>query len=96
MHDELDAFIAEMTKDPEVCATFEDAQCRHAVLDELVKRRRLAGLTQSHLAGRLKVRQPTISEFESEGSDPRLRTLQRYARAVGARIEIRIVDAEPE
>ncbi len=34
------------------------------------------------------IKQPAISEFENEASDPRLSTLQRYARAVEARIRI--------
>ena len=37
------------------------------------------------------VRQPTVSGFETEDSDPRLSTLQRYARAVEARLRLVLV-----
>lgn len=93
--DELEVFIAEVLKDPLARTAFEDASSRHRVLDELVRRRKDAKLSQAAVARRMGIRQPTVSELESEGSDPRLLTLQRYARAVGARIEIQVVDAEP-
>lgn len=34
------------------------------------------------------MRQPTVSGFEKEPSDPKLSTLQRYARALDARLRL--------
>ncbi len=34
------------------------------------------------------VRQPTVSGFEKGSSDPRLSTVQRYARALDARVRL--------
>lgn len=91
---ELDKFIDEVLKDPEARATFDEAQARHAIIDELVRRRKAAGITQTKLAEMLGIGQSTVASFESETSDPMLRSMQRYARAIGARISIQVVDAE--
>lgn len=72
--------------DPAYRAALEDAEQMHEILDKLVKLRKALGLTQNEVAERMGVRQPTISSIENESSDPRLSTLQRYARAVEGQI----------
>lgn len=79
-----DDFFAEVLANPEARAAFEDAQARSNLVDALVKLRRALGLTQTEVARRMGVKQPMVSGFENEGSDPRLSTIQRYARAVEA------------
>lgn len=66
----------------------EDLQDLHFVLDRLVAARREADLSQSDVARSMRVKQPTISQFENESSDPKVSTLQRYARAVGMRLRL--------
>lgn len=68
-------------------AALDDAERLQEVLDKLVKLRKALGLTQSEVARRMGVRQPTVSGFETESSDPKLSSLQRYARAVEAEIQ---------
>lgn len=75
----------------------EDVQAVHAVLDAMVTVRK-ATTTQKKIAKWMGVKQPVVSEFETETSDPRLSTLQRYARAIGGKIEVRFVggsDTQP-
>lgn len=84
------AFLQQCLRDPAFRATFEDARSRHEIVDALVARRHLLGLTQADVADAMGVGQPTVSGFENEGSDPRLSTLQRYARAVGASLTIQV------
>ena len=55
------------------------------IVEKLVKQRRRLGLTQVMLAERMHVTQVTVSEFESS-SNPTLKTLQRYAHAVGMKL----------
>jgi len=86
----LDREIARSLKDPEYRAAFVDASQRHDAIDALVAHRKRQGLTQTEVARRMGVGQPTVSEFEKEGSDPRLSTMQRYARAVNARCVVYI------
>lgn len=50
----------------------------------LMRQARLdAGLTQTELARRLGVTQPTIAALERPGSNPRVRTLERALEATG-------------
>jgi transcriptional regulator with XRE-family HTH domain len=92
--DEFDSYLDEAKHDPEFRAAYEDAQERHSILDDLVARRHDRGLAQGDVAARMGVRQPTVSGFETEDSDPRLSTLQRYARAVEARLRLTLIFPE--
>lgn len=58
----------------------------------LVEYRKKAGMTQTDVAEAMGVSQVTVSEFERcVGRDgPRIATIQRYARAVGAKVTWRI------
>ena len=52
--------------------------------------RRSEGVTQVQIAERLKTTQSSISEFERIGGDPRIQSLQRYARAMGYRVRLEL------
>ena len=54
-------------------------------------------MTQVQIAERLSTTQSSISEFERIGGDPRIQSLQRYARAMGyrVRLELEKVPSEP-
>ena len=80
----FDAFLEKVLEDTHAREAFEDAQERSSLVDALIRLRHRIGMTQSAVAKRMRVGQPTISGFENEGSDPRLSTVQRYARAVDA------------
>lgn len=88
--DSLDSEIEESLKDPEYRAAYEDANHRHEFVDLLVDLRKDRHLTQKQVAERMGVGQPTVAGFENEGSDPRLSTLQRYARAVEVRCVVTV------
>lgn len=90
LEDEFGSFLTSQLKDPAFAAGYEDVQERQAILDKLVKCRIASGLTQTEVAKRMNVSQPTVSGFETESSDPRLSTLQRYARAVQATIKFKM------
>jgi transcriptional regulator with XRE-family HTH domain len=49
--------------------------------------RRLSGMTQSQLAAALGIKQPTLSQLESQG-DMQISTLQRIVTALGGELEI--------
>jgi transcriptional regulator with XRE-family HTH domain len=53
----------------------------------LAEIRRLAGLTQEQLAGSLGIKQPTVSQLESQ-SDMQISTLRRIVEALGGELEI--------
>ena len=89
--DDLQRLLAQKLRDPDFRALYDDLRARHEVLDTLVRTRSANRLPQEVMAKRMDISQPTVSEFESESSDPRLSTVQRYARALGGRIEVRFV-----
>jgi DNA-binding XRE family transcriptional regulator len=86
--DEFRPYLDEAKKSPEFRNAYEDAQHLQAVMDALVSRRKLLGLTQKQVADKMGVTQSTVSQFETEIGDPLISTLQRYARAVDAEIDM--------
>lgn len=81
----FDKLLSKKLEDPVFRAGFEDARVRRELVDELVKLREAAEITQTRLAEQMGVAQSTLSQFE-QGTDPRVSTIQRYARAIGYRI----------
>lgn len=65
---------------------------RKLIADLVGIRRRKIG--QEALAERMGVTQPTVSEFERLGNDPKLSTLRRYAHALGVMVRHQVGDAE--
>ncbi len=72
----------------------EAAQRRRAVLDELVGARSRRGLSQTEVAARMGTSQSVVARLEGGGVDARLSTLERYAAAVGHRLDVRLSDQE--
>jgi Predicted transcriptional regulator with C-terminal CBS domains len=62
------------------------------LLQSLVSLRKKHKLTQGDVAERMSVSQSAVSQFERYDSNPTLATLRRYALAVGARVEERVLD----
>ena len=64
-----------------------------AFLDEFLKARADAGITQAEVAERIGTTQSAIARLESGRGkhSPSLATLRKYARALGCRLEFRLV-----
>lgn len=73
----------------------ELAQRRRALLAELVRQRRAAGLSQAEVAQRMGTSQPAVARLEAGEVDARMSTVQRYAAAVGWQVELRLA-AHPD
>jgi transcriptional regulator with XRE-family HTH domain len=65
-----------------------------AFLDEFLKARVAAGITQAEVAERIGTTQSAVARLESGSGkhSPSLATLQKYAHALGCRLELRLVD----
>ena len=85
---DLARYFADRMQDPEFRGSYEDGEAVDALIDALIELRRRTEVTQTELAKRMGVKQPTISGFENQDSDPRVTTIQRYARALGARVSL--------
>jgi len=93
--DFLDAETARLSADPMFKRALEDASHRSACVQMLTELRNRCGMTQGHVAKMMSIGQPTVSEFEGGATDPRLSTLQRYARAIGGRAVVVIEAPDP-
>ena len=84
--DDLDEMLDEIAADPNARAAYEDALLRDELLDSLVNARKKR--PQTAVATAMGTTQSAISDIENGRVDPRLSTLQRYARAVGKRLAV--------
>jgi HTH-type transcriptional regulator/antitoxin HipB len=57
----------------------------------LKQARKQAGLTQEQVARELKTTKSVISRMENHATDIRLSTLEKFAKALGRRIEVSLV-----
>jgi HTH-type transcriptional regulator / antitoxin HipB len=57
----------------------------------LKEARKNAGLTQDELALKLHTQKSAISRIENHSDDVKLSTLERFATALGKKLEIRLV-----
>ncbi len=78
---------------PEVKAEYERSADEFAFLEEVLKARAEAGLTQAEVAERVGTTQSAIARLESPQAkhSPSIATLQRYATALGYKVQIRLV-----
>ncbi|HEX7443704.1 MAG TPA: helix-turn-helix transcriptional regulator [Acidimicrobiales bacterium] len=65
---------------------------RHALSDELAERRRTLGLSQTQVAARMGTSQSAVARIENGASDVLLSTVDRYATALGRRLEWTLAD----
>lgn len=66
-------------------------------LDEILRARAAAGLTQAEVATRIGTTQSAVARLESADSrhSPSIATLQRYASALGCKLQVRLVRRGP-
>lgn len=76
---------------PGVRKAYAALEDEFAFLDEVLKARASSGLTQAQLAERVGTTQSAIARLESGARKPSVATLQRYASALGYRVEIKLV-----
>ncbi len=65
----------------------EMSERRQALSDELVERRRALGLSQTQVAARMGTSQSAVARIENGASDVLMSTVDRYASALGRRLE---------
>lgn len=75
-------------KDPEYRREYDALEEEFALILEVAKARKRAGLSQTELARRMKTTQSTIARLESGRGLPSTRTLGRFAKATGHRLKI--------
>lgn len=79
-----------LLQSPEVQAEYEALGPEFAIARELIAARARAGLSQAEVAQRMGTTQSVVARLESGKRPPSLRTVQRYAQAVGGRAVVHI------
>jgi DNA-binding XRE family transcriptional regulator len=89
------SFREQLLSDPEVKAAFDASAAKYSVLNAILTARREAGLTQTQVAERMGTKPSAIARLESALASgkhsPSIETLQKYATAVGKKLEIHLV-----
>lgn len=83
----------ELLASPAVQAAHKDQAAEFDMARELIAARSRAGLTQSDVAARMGTTQSVIARLEGGKAVPSMRSVQRYAQAVGARAVVRLETA---
>jgi ribosome-binding protein aMBF1 (putative translation factor) len=86
----FEAFAAEMLKDPVVKAEYDRLGPQFEIATELIRARVRAGLSQAELSARMGTSQSAIARLESAQTLPSTKTLLRFAKATGSKVEVRL------
>jgi ribosome-binding protein aMBF1 (putative translation factor) len=89
--DFVDEIVEERTqKNPEFPDLVEAALRRRQLLRELAGRREKLGLSQTVVAARMGTSQSAVARLEAGEIDAKLSTVERFAAALGQKIEWRV------
>lgn len=86
----LKALKAELLKNPETRREYDALAEEFELAREMIAARTRAGLTQADVAERMGTTQSAVARIESGQRHPSMRTVQRYAHALGCRAVVRI------
>ena len=67
---------------------FQDAGRKWLLIRRLIAGRKSLGMSQSDIADQMGTTQSAVSDIEKGTTDPRLSTLQRFARAIGGELHV--------
>lgn len=87
-----EAFMARAMKKPGFATAYQELGAEYALVDQMLKARARAGLTQDAVAERMGTTKSAISRLEAGAKHaPSLSTLRRYAMAVGCDLQVKLV-----
>lgn len=87
----LAELLAKNMNDPAFAAAYAEADGQFSVIEEMIRARTAAGLTQGEVALRAGTTQSAIARLEGGGVSPTIETLRKYAAAVGKRLRVEMV-----
>src|SRR5947209_12605053 len=95
--DFLDEVIQDRrTRNPAFPAMVDEAYERRLLLRQLAEARKSAKLSRTVVAARMGTSEAAVARLEAATVDPKASTIERYAAAVGKRVQWEIVDARPD
>jgi transcriptional regulator with XRE-family HTH domain len=87
----LDRWLKEELQDEGFRQLWNQREAAYRIARELVRLRKMQGLSQSEVARRAGLKQPAIARLESGAVRPTLDTIQRVAHALGREVEVKLV-----
>lgn len=81
---------AQMLANPAIAAEYEAQAEEFAAARELIAARARAGLTQGEVAQRMGTTQSAVARLEGGKTTPSIRSLQRYAQAIGCKVALKL------
>ena len=96
MRSSLKNFKTRALARPDVRREYERLEEEFEILDEILRARAEAGVTQAELAARIGTTQSAVARLETGlgKHSPSIGTLKRYASALGYRLQVRLVKEE--
>ncbi|UAA39136.1 helix-turn-helix transcriptional regulator [Paraneptunicella aestuarii] len=80
----------EWLKDDEYKQEYNKLEAEFNLAKVLIQAREKSGLSQSEIAKRMNTKQSVVARLESANGNPTIKTLSRYAEALGGHLEISI------
>ena len=93
MHSTLGQFKERALSRADVRHAYDELEDEFSFLRQILAARASVGLTQAQVAARIGTTQSAVARLESGAHkhSPSIATLQRYARALGFRLDVRLV-----
>jgi DNA-binding XRE family transcriptional regulator len=91
MKTEWDSYLDQQLANPAVRQAYEEETTVLSIGMQLAKQRKRQGMTQAELAKKIGTSTPQLSRTERRPENVNMRTLIRYAEAVGMNLDVRLV-----
>ena len=86
----FDDYLKEQLKDPEFKKAWDEIEIESSIAEGIIGKRIEKNISQRDLAKKINSTQAVISRIESMNANPSINTLKRIAKALDAKLEIKI------
>ena len=83
-------YLKEQLKDPKFKKAWDDIEIESSIAEGMIGKRIEKNISQRDLAKKINSTQAVISRIESMNANPSINTLKRIAKALDAKLEIKI------
>ena len=87
----LDQYLAEQLKNPKFKKEWDELEDEYQIIENIVKARIEAHMTQTQLSEVTGITQSDISKIENGNGNPSLKKLRKIAHAFGKKLKIEFV-----
>lgn len=87
----LDQYLAEQLKNPKFKKEWDELEDEYQIIENIVKARIEAHMTQTQLSEVTGITQSDISKIENGNGNPSLKILRKIAHAFGKKLKIEFV-----